>query len=83
MACGLPVAAFDMGAAREVIGEAGHFAAPGDVAGLAGAIDAALAIPRAVTRARVERLFSRDRWLDGCEALYAAARADAAIPAAA
>jgi hypothetical protein len=72
-----------MGAAREVVGEAGCFAAPGDATGLADAIGAALAIPRTVPRARVERLFTRDRWLDGCEALYAAARADAAIPAAA
>ena len=44
-----------------------------------GATRASLIVPRA----RVERLFTRDRWLDGCEALYAAARADAAIPAAA
>ena len=83
MACGLPVAAFDRGAAREVIGEAGCFAPPDDAAGLAAAIGAALAIPRTVARQRVERLFTRDRWLDGCEALYAAARADAPMPAAA
>ena len=31
----------------------------------------AMAIPRDVPRARVERLFTRDRWLDRCEALYA------------
>jgi hypothetical protein len=30
-----------------------------------------MAIPRDVPRARVERLFTRDRWLDRCEALYA------------
>ncbi|MBD8734710.1 glycosyltransferase [Sphingomonas sp. CFBP 13706] len=71
MACGLPVAAFDMGAAREVVGEAGCLAGPGDVEGLAAAIPAAMAIPRDVPRARVERLFTRDRWLDRCEALYA------------
>jgi glycosyltransferase involved in cell wall biosynthesis len=70
MACGLPVAAFDRGAAREVIGEAGRFAPADDVAALAGAIVAALAIPRAVPRARVERVFGRDLWLDRCEALY-------------
>ena len=83
MACGLPVAAFDRGAAREVIGEAGCFAPPDDAAGLAVAIGAALAIPRTVARQRVERLFTRDRWLDGCETLYAAARADTPMPAAA
>ena len=70
MACGLPVAAFDMGAAREVIGEAGVFSPPGDVAALAHAMRAALAIPRRAARDRVERLFTHDRWLDRCEALY-------------
>ena len=81
MACGLPVAAFDRGAAREVVGEAGRFAPPEDVAALAAAIGAAMAIPRDVPRARVDRLFTRDRWLDRCEALYAeviAARAASA-----
>ncbi len=70
MACGLPVAAFDRGAACEVIGEAGRFAPADDAVALAAAIRDALAIPRAVSRARVERLFSRDVWLDRCEALY-------------
>ncbi len=70
MSCGLPVAAFDRGAAREVVGEAGRYAPAGDVAALALAIRDAMAIPRTVPRARVERLFSRDRWLDRCEALY-------------
>ena len=74
MACGLPVAAFDMGAAREVVGEAGRFAAPGEVEELAAAIRAALTIPRRVAQQRVERLFTRDRWLDRCEALYAEVR---------
>ncbi|MCI1143021.1 glycosyltransferase [Sphingomonas sp. WKB10] len=46
MACGLPVAAFDMGAAREVVGDAGRFAPPGDVAALATAMREAMAIPR-------------------------------------
>ncbi|KQM64356.1 glycosyl transferase family 1 [Sphingomonas sp. Leaf17] len=82
MSCGLPVAAFDMGAAREVVGEVGRFADPGDVAGLARAIPEALAIPRRIARARVERLFTHDRWLDGCEALYAQVRATTASPTA-
>ena len=71
MACGLPVAAFDRGAAREVVGEAGRCAPADDVAALAVAIVDALAIPRTVPRARVERSFTRDRWLDRCETLYA------------
>jgi glycosyltransferase involved in cell wall biosynthesis len=70
MACGLPVAAFDRGAAREVVGEAGRFAPPNDWETLAGAIADALTIPRIVPRNRVERLFTRDRWLDSCEHLY-------------
>jgi len=70
MSCGLPVAAFDNGAAREVIGDAGAFAPPGDVAALAQAIGHAQTIPRASARHRVMRLFTRDLWLDRCEALY-------------
>lgn len=70
MSCGLPVAAFDEGAAREVIGQAGHFAAPGDVAGLAGAIVAALTIPRIDARRQVEERFTRERWIERCEDLY-------------
>lgn len=78
MACGLPVAGFDSGAAREVVGEAGHLAPAGDAAALAQAIGAALAIPRIIPQARVLRLFTRDRWLDRCEGLYAQACAGAA-----
>ncbi|GMA76557.1 hypothetical protein GCM10025880_29740 [Methylorubrum aminovorans] len=75
MACGLPVAGFAMGAAAEVVGEAGRLVPVGDEAALASAIGAALAIPRAVPRARVLRLFTRERWLERCEELYAQARA--------
>ncbi len=75
MACGLPVAGFARGAAEEVVGEAGRLVPPGDEAALARAAVEALAIPRAVPRRRVLRLFTRDRWLDRCEALYARARA--------
>ncbi|WP_287980039.1 glycosyltransferase [Sphingomonas sp.] len=70
MACGLPVAAFDLGAAREVVGEAGRFAPPGDVEGLAATMREAMAIDPTVPRDRVMRLFTRERWLDRCEALY-------------
>ncbi|MEE7505743.1 glycosyltransferase [Methylobacterium mesophilicum] len=75
MACGLPVAGFDRGAVAEVVGEAGSLAAPGDEADLARAIGEAIAIPRQVPHERVRRLFTRARWLDRCEALYAQARA--------
>jgi glycosyltransferase involved in cell wall biosynthesis len=70
MACGLPVAAFDRGALREVIGETGYFAPPGDVSALADAITRAIQRPRGAQRDRVETAFTRDRWLDRCEGLY-------------
>ncbi|AMB43346.1 glycosyltransferase family 4 protein [Methylobacterium sp. AMS5] len=75
MACGLPVAGFARGAAAEVVGEAGCLVPPEDDAALSRVIGTALTIPRTVPRARVHRLFTRDRWLDRCESLYAAARA--------
>lgn len=71
MACGLPIASTDRGAAREVVAEAGVFAPADDVAALADAIPAAMAIDRRVPRLRVMELFTRDIWLDGCERLYA------------
>lgn len=74
MSCGLPVAATDMGAAREVIGEAGRFAPPEPDA-LAGAIHEAIAIPRTLASARVAANFTQARMLDGYEAQYVAARA--------
>ncbi|MCJ2080304.1 glycosyltransferase family 4 protein [Methylobacterium sp. J-090] len=74
MACGVPVAGIALGAAREVVGEAGHLAPPDDVPALARAIGEALAIPRAVPRARVMRRFTRDLWLERCEALYVQAK---------
>lgn len=70
MACGLPVASFDRGAAREIVAEAGVFAPPDDAAALADAIPAALRIDRMIPFERVTRLFTRDIWLDGCERLY-------------
>ena len=70
MACGLPVAGFARGAAAEVVGEAGRLVCCGDADALAVSLGEALAIPRTVPRARVLRLFTRDLWLDRCEALY-------------
>lgn len=71
MASGLPVAAFDQGAAREIIGnEAGRFAAPYDVEGLACALREAVSINRSVPRRRVLDGFTHDRMVDGYETLY-------------
>ena len=75
MACGVPVAALDMGAAREIVGEAGALAPAGDDAGLACAIERAFGVPRAIPRERAVRVFGRDLWLERCERLYARARA--------
>jgi glycosyltransferase involved in cell wall biosynthesis len=77
MACGLPVAGLDRGAAREVVGEAGILVGEADAGALAQAMGEALAIPRTIPRARVMRLFTRDRWLDGCEGFYAELRQSA------
>jgi glycosyltransferase involved in cell wall biosynthesis len=73
MACGVPVASFDRGAAREIIAEAGVFAAQNDVAALANAIPSAMQIPRHIPHRRVMTCFTRDVWLAGCERLYAQA----------
>lgn len=85
MACGLPVAAVDNGAVREVVGPCGAFAPPGDTPALARAIRTAMALPRDAARARVEARFSLARMIDRCEALYAEASAarDADWPGAA
>jgi glycosyltransferase involved in cell wall biosynthesis len=71
MACGLPVAAFDMGAAGEVMGEAGVLAKPDDVDDLARAIQDACLIDRAIPRRRAIEMFSQNVWLARCEGLYA------------
>ncbi|WP_174284816.1 glycosyltransferase family 4 protein [Sphingomonas bacterium] len=71
MACGVPVAAIDRGAMREVIGDCGVLAQ--DANALPGAIDAAMGLSRRACRQRVERVFSVDAMLDGYEAAYAAA----------
>ncbi|GBR09543.1 glycosyltransferase [Asaia siamensis] len=71
MASGLPVAAFDQGATREIIGEeAGRFAPPDDPVALAAAILEALKIDRIIPRRRVEEYFSLSRMVDRYEALY-------------
>ena len=78
MACGLPLACTDRGAAREVVGSAGAFASRAGVAALAEAIVAARRLPRARARARVERRFTLERMVDGYERLYGECLAAAA-----
>ncbi|WP_122040159.1 glycosyltransferase [Asaia bogorensis] len=71
MASGLPVASFDQGAVREVIGEeAGRYAAPEDVSGLSVAIREALDINRSIPRHRTEAAFSHETMIDRYEVIY-------------
>lgn len=71
MASGLPVAAFEQGAVREIIGEAaGRYAPPGCIDALSDAIAAAITIDRAVPRGRVMEAFTHDRMIDSYEQLY-------------
>jgi len=80
MACGLPVAAFDRGAAREVIGDAGAFAPADDPVALADAIVRAGRIDRRLPRRRVMELFTHQHWLESCEDLYRAVQQPLAPP---
>lgn len=79
MACGLPIAGFDMGAAKEVIAEAGIIVPAGDIAELSNAIPRAMTINRRVPYERVLANFTNDIWLDGCERLYGCVTAAAAM----
>jgi glycosyltransferase involved in cell wall biosynthesis len=75
MSCGVPVAAIDNGAVREVVGDdAGRFARPNEAAALGLAAKKAMRIDRRIPRARVEEMFSVARMVDAYEALYDRAR---------
>ena len=69
MACGLPIAAVENGAIREVAGDAARYAGA-DSGDLAVALRAAVGISRSVARERVERLFTLERMLVAHEGLY-------------
>ncbi|MDO7841897.1 glycosyltransferase [Sphingomonas immobilis] len=75
MACGVPVAAIDRGALREVIGNSGALSPSADPAALAEAIRLALLLPRELCRKRVAEHFSITKMIEGYEAAYAAAMA--------
>ena len=72
MACGLPIAAIENGAIREVAGDLARYAGA-DAGELAKALREAIAIPRTAARERVERLFTLERMLGEYEGLYALA----------
>lgn len=81
MACGLPVAATDMGAVREVIGDCGRYAPPDDAAKLAHSLLAAFEIPRVMARARIEEHFNFGLMLDRYEDLYVRVISEQVTPA--
>ncbi len=70
MSCGLPIAATDMGAVREVICEAGRYALSDDIPALASALESAMEIPRTNPARRVRRWFTIDAMIDRAEQLY-------------
>ena len=72
MACGVPVAAIDRGAMREVIGDTGALSSD-DPAALAVALGQAIGKRRFACRDRVGALFSVDAMITGYEAAYASA----------
>ncbi|QLL44298.1 glycosyltransferase [Sulfitobacter pontiacus] len=72
MACGLPIAAVENGAIREVAGDVARYAGA-DAGELAEALRTAIDIPRWAARKRVERLFTLERMLAAYVRLYAQA----------
>ncbi len=71
IACGTPVAAFDRGGLREVVGRhGGVLCEPGDARALAGAALAARELSRADVRAHAEATLSLDRCAGAYELLY-------------
>ena len=72
LACGTPVAGFRRGALPELLDDScGVLADPGDVAGLAAAIDEAGRLDRRAARHHAELTCSVDAMVDGYERLYA------------
>ena len=72
MACGLPIAAIENGAIREVAGDVARYAGA-DAGELADALKEAITIPRTAARKRVERLFTLSQMLSEYVRLYARA----------
>lgn len=75
LSCDVPVIAFDEGAMREIVGDAGRIVPAGDVAALAAAMADPPVLPAGQARARATRLFSAGAMIDGYAALYRRAMA--------
>ncbi|MFU1608449.1 hypothetical protein ACM25O_19250 [Sulfitobacter pontiacus] len=69
MACGLPIAAVENGAIREVAGGVARYAGA-DAGELAVALREAIGISRSAARERVEGLFTLEGMLEEYEKLY-------------
>lgn len=75
MACGTPVAAFARGGVSEIVPTSvGRLVSPGDVAGLARAIEEAAHVERGAVRRHAVRHLSDERMLDDYESWYRRAR---------
>ena len=70
MSCGVPVAAFDAGAVREVVGEAGVIVEEGNARALAAAALEARRLDRGAVRARTVERFGVRAMIQRYEALY-------------
>ena len=81
LSCGTPVAAFDSGAIREVVGACGVLARPGNVGELAEAMLALPSIDRAACRTRAVEHLSIGAMIAGYERLYEAAVAGSRLAA--
>ena len=71
LSCGTPVAGFDRGALKEVVGDCGHLVQGGDVDALADAIGRIGQIDRTACRRRAVRHLSIQAMIRGYEACYA------------
>lgn len=81
MCCGVPVAAFDSGATREVVGDAGAIVPAGDTTGLAAAAREVMALDRRQVHDSASARFGLKRMIDRYEVLYRKCLAGVSKPA--
>lgn len=81
LACGTPVATFENGAVREVLGDHATYAPSGDVPALAQAALQAMTLDRAACRAHVAEQYTLETMIERAESLYRKAAAAIGIAA--
>jgi glycosyltransferase involved in cell wall biosynthesis len=86
MSCAVPCVATDVGDAREIVGDTGEIATPGDAVALADALERLLALDPesrrrkgAAARRRVQELYSTERMVQAYEQLYENAAVDGGV----